>query len=99
MLGSFSKANAPAPALERIREWTRKRFQLTSDDAVLATELACSVPGCPPLETVVAFWTADGQRHHFKIFKPASEVTPDDLPYTWMKRALAVPDGYGCDCC
>jgi hypothetical protein len=99
MLGSFSKGGAPAPALDRIRDWTRERFRLAPGDAVLATELACGLPGCPPLETVVAFWTADGGRHHFKIFKPADQVRQDDLPYAWMKPALAVPDGFSCDCC
>jgi len=99
VLGSFSKAPAPAQALERIRAWTRERFALSAREAVLATEVACTVPGCPPIETVVAFWTLDGQRHHFKIFKPAAQVTPDDLPFAWMKRSLAVPEGQGCDCC
>lgn len=99
MLGSFSKGAAPPPALESIRDWTRQRFQLQPDETILVTELACTVPGCPPLETVVAFWTLDGQRHHFKLFKPADQVVPEDLPYAWMKRALAVPDGFSGDCC
>lgn len=99
MLGSFSKVAAPNPALEKIRDWTRERFLLQRDETILVTELACAVPGCPPLETVVAFWTADGQRHHFKVFKPCAQVLPGDLPYAWMKRALAVPDGFASDCC
>ena len=99
MLGSFSKGATEPPALERIRHWTRERFQLQPEETILATELACTVPGCPPLETVVAFWNIEGQRHHFKIFKPADQVLPQDLPYAWMKRALAVPDGDSCDCC
>lgn len=99
MIGSFSKPCVAVEALERIRAWTRERFGLSVREAVLATEVACAVPGCPPIETVVAFWTTEGQRHHFKIFKPAAEVMPDDLPYAWMKRALAVPEGYGFDCC
>lgn len=99
MFASFSKGAAPPAGLERIRDWTRARFQLDANDAILVTELACAVPGCPPLETVVAFWTAGSQRHHFKVFKPAEQVVPDDLPYAWMKHALAVPDGFSCDCC
>jgi nitrate reductase delta subunit len=99
MFASFSKGAPAAPGLERIRAWTRERFGLDASDTILVTELACTVPGCPPLETVVAFWTADGQRHHFKVFKPADAVVPEDLPYAWMKSALAVPEGYGCDCC
>jgi nitrate reductase delta subunit len=96
---SFSKPKPLDEALARLAAWTRARFSLAPQETVLATELACTVSGCPPLETVVAFWTADGQRHHFKIFKPAAQVMPDDLPYPWMKRGLAVPDDYLCDCC
>jgi hypothetical protein len=56
-----------------------------------------SLPGCPPLETVVAFWTEDDRRHQFKLFKPVEEVVSDDLPFAWLKDALVstVED----DCC
>src|SRR3954468_798497 len=60
-------------ALERVREWTRQRFKLSPDAAILVSEIVCNLPGCPPLETAVAFW--DGEtRHHFKLFKPVEEV-------------------------
>ena len=100
MLGTFGKSHAQlAESLDRIRGWTRERFALDADAALLVTELACAVPGCPPLETVVAFWTGGNRRHHFKIFKPAREVELADLPYAWMKDGLYVPDGFSCDCC
>jgi hypothetical protein len=100
MLGTFSNSHAQrAEPLERIRNWTRERFGLATDDALLVTEVACAVPGCPPLETVVAFWTGGDRRHHFKVFKPAAQVEPSDLPYAWMKEGLAVPDGFVCECC
>jgi nitrate reductase delta subunit len=47
----------------------------------------------------VAFWTEGDRRHQFKIFKPAAEVSPADLPYSWMKDGLVVPEGFSCDCC
>lgn len=99
MFGSFSKDATPSPGTERVRNWTRERFLLQMDETILVTELACSVSGCPPLETIVAFWTMDGRRHQFKVFKPVDQVMPEDLPYAWMKRALAVVDGFTCDCC
>ena len=99
MLGTFGKSRSQLQALDRIRDWTRERFSLDPDSVMLVTEVACAVPGCPPLETVVAFWTEGNRRHHFKIFKPAADVTPGDLPYAWMKDGLVVPDGYSCDCC
>ena len=93
------KSSEHHEALARVREWTRARFALSGTDAIVVTELACGLPGCPPLETVVAFWTADAKRHHFKIFKPVREVLADDLPFAWLKDSLAVPEGFGCDCC
>jgi hypothetical protein len=98
MLGFIKKSPEHHAALARVREWTRARFQLPDDAAILVAEVACMLPGCPPLETVVAFW-ADERRHHFKIFKPVADVVCDDLPFAWLKDALVVPEGAECDCC
>ena len=35
---------------------------------------------------------------HFKVFKPISEVTPEDLPPSWMKQAI-VSNGDDLSCC
>ena len=97
MLAFSKKSPEHAAALEQIRGWVRERFAL-GDEAILVAEVACSIPGCPPIETVIAFWTGE-RRHHFKVFKPVAEVTSNDLPPSWMKQALAVPDDFQCDCC
>ena len=99
MLGNFKRSPEQIDAFKRVEAWTRVRFKLVPDEAVLVTELACALQGCPPLETVVAFWTVDQTRHHFKIFKRVGEVHESDLPYAWMKPALAVPEGYDPSCC
>jgi hypothetical protein len=80
-----------------IQGWTRKRFRLVSDAAVLVSEVACTVPGCPPLETVVAFWTADDRRHQFKLYKPMREVVYDDIG--WLMVSPADHGVLGWDCC
>jgi nitrate reductase molybdenum cofactor assembly chaperone NarJ/NarW len=98
MLGFTTKRPDQAAALARVREWTRARFVLSADETVMVSELACSVPGCPPIETHVVFWTAAG-RHHFKIFKPLAQVAEDDLPPAFMKNALVALEGFECDCC
>jgi len=98
MRGFAKKSPEHLAALERVRTWTRERFKLCDDAAILVAEVACGLPGCPPLETVVAFW-ADEKRHHFKVFKPIAEVVPDDLPVAWLKSALVVPEGTDCECC
>ena len=97
MLQFAKKSPEHTAALDRVREWVRARFAL-GDAAILVAEVACVVPGCPPIETVIAFWSAE-RRHHFKLFKPVAEVTESDLPPAWYKSALAVPDDFWCECC
>ena len=97
MLGFANKLENSA-AIERARQWTRARFALAQDQTVMVSEIACGVPGCPPLETHVVFWTTAG-RHHFKIFKPLGQVSEVDLPPAFMKNALVALEGFECDCC
>ncbi|MBU6463686.1 MAG: nitrate reductase [Bradyrhizobium sp.] len=63
---------------ERVLGWTRERFKLDEEETIMVSELPCSDPGCPPVETHVVFWTQAG-RQHFKIYKPLAEVAADDL--------------------
>jgi len=98
MLGFIKKDRQNNALTERGRGWTRQRFGLADDETVIVSEIACQVPGCPPIETHVVFWTAAG-RHHFKIFKPLAAVSEDDLPPAFMKNALLAPEGFDCDCC
>jgi nitrate reductase delta subunit len=93
-----TRTHARVRALEQMKAWTRERFTLAPGAAISVSELACSLPGCPPLETVIGFWIGE-RHHHFKVFKPLEEVTLDDFPYAWLRDALAVPEGYDCNCC
>jgi hypothetical protein len=99
MLRARNKRPENVDAVDRVTAWTRERFKLPDDAAILVAEVACTLPGCPPLETVIAFWTADDQRHQFKVFKRVTEVVSDDLPPGWMKNALAVDEDAGYECC
>ncbi len=99
MLGFVKKSPEHRQALERVRDWTRARFKLPDDATILVSELACTTPGCPPIDTVVVFWTEADKRHHFKVFKPVAAVVEDDLPPGWMKNALAEEPMFGCPCC
>jgi nitrate reductase delta subunit len=98
MFASVRKNPERLQAIERVTERTREHFGLPKEAAISVAEVACTLPGCAPLETVVMFWIAE-QRYQFKLFKPVAEVVVDDLPYTWMKDALAVQEGVGWDCC
>ena len=80
--------HANPEASRRIKDWTRTRFTLDQDETVMVAEITCGLPGCPPLETVVAFWTAPDRRHSCKVFKPLGDVCEEDLPPSWMKDAI-----------
>jgi hypothetical protein len=97
-LGFSRKGPEHQEAMARVRTWTRERFALPDAAAVLVSEVACGVPGCPPLETVVVFWIGE-TRHHFKFFKPAGDIVLADFPPAWLRNALAVREGFECDCC
>jgi hypothetical protein len=98
MLGFTNKDPKHHEALEQVRKWTRERFELPIETVILVAEIACALPGCPPLETVVAFWL-DDKRHQFKIFKRSAEVILEDLPPAWLKEALAGSDVVEFGCC
>jgi len=98
MFGPAHRSPERLEALERVTRWTRERFELPGDAVVSVSEIACRLPGCPPLETVVLFWIAE-RLYRFKLFKPVAQVANDDLPYAWLKEALAVEEGMGWECC
>ncbi|HZF18696.1 MAG TPA: hypothetical protein VE008_03215 [Burkholderiales bacterium] len=98
MFASVRKSPERLQAVDRVTQWTRERFRLPKEAAISVAEVACSLPGCAPLETVVMFWIAE-QRYQFKLFKPLAEVVVDDLPFAWLMDALAVQEGAGWDCC
>ncbi len=86
-------------ALARVAALTRAQFGLEEHAVVFVSELTCTNPGCPPLETVVVFWNTAGVRHRFKIFKVVRDVSAADIPYKWLLRSLAQPEGFDADCC
>ena len=98
MFASIRKSPERLQVIDRVTEWTRERFGLPKEAVISVSEIACRLPGCPPLETMVAFWIAE-RRYQFKLFKPVQEVVVDDLPYAWLKDALAVQEGIGWECC
>jgi hypothetical protein len=61
-----------------VKRWVRELFVLSDDATVMVTELRCSEPGCPPLETVIAILSENGNRQ-YKLHKPIEEVVEDDV--------------------
>ena len=90
--------HAHLEAVDRLKDWTRERFGLGAEDTVMVAEHAGTLPGFPPLLTGVAFWTADGTRYAYRVFKRAEDVALADIPPSWMRPALEF-DGFDCECC
>lgn len=97
--GSVRKGAGHVEAVQRVKDWTRERFGLGERETIVVVEMDTTLPGFPQIETAVAFWTAEGTRHHFKVFKPASEVAESDIPPAWLKASLALAEGANCECC
>jgi hypothetical protein len=96
MMKSLKRRTGNADAAARLKDWTRRRFSLMPECAILVAEVTCGLPGCPPIETVIAFWPSD-TRHSFKVFKALSEVVESDLPPSWTREALI--DDNSAYCC
>ena len=98
--GPFGSSRGPGrlAAAERLKDWTRERFSLCEDDTLIVVEAASGLPGFPPRETAVAFWSA-GTRHHYTVFKALQDVTEADVPPVWLKASLALSEGIECACC
>ena len=93
------KGEGHVEAVEQVKDWTRARFSLGAEDVVVVNETEAKLPGFPPRETAVTFWTADRVRHHYKVFKPVADVAADDIPPAFLKASLALAEGIECACC
>jgi hypothetical protein len=72
-------ANAGGATARRIKEWVREQLPGDEEVTILVSELACSEPGCPPIETVIAvFRGREGAVKH-TIHRPSAEITRDDV--------------------
>jgi len=63
----------------RIKQWVRDLVALGPGTTVMVTELACSEPGCPPRETVIAVFDEEGTSRHWKLHMAIEEVTAEDI--------------------
>ncbi|MEU6352419.1 hypothetical protein ABZ896_24360 [Streptomyces sp. NPDC047072] len=82
--------STPTPHLRELKETVRTLLGLDDDTAVVIRRLACTEPGCPPLETVVAVLPMNGPARRWTLHQPADEITEDDLRAALLTTA---PEG------
>jgi hypothetical protein len=71
-------ANKASSNAAKIKRWVSALCDVGEDATVMVTELRCSEPGCPPLETVIAI-LSDGGNRQYKLHKPIAEVVGADV--------------------
>lgn len=71
-------ASASRQHLDALKSAVRSRFGLDAETRVMLTELQCTEPGCPPLETVIAILVA-GANRQWKVHKALRDLTPQDI--------------------
>jgi hypothetical protein len=79
MLGMKNQDRAAGDAARRIKTWAREILDPDGAATVLVSELACSEPGCPPVETVVALLRGPGDTVKYTIHRPSAEITRADV--------------------
>jgi hypothetical protein len=80
--------NGAASNGPRIRRWVRGVFALDEEATVMVTELRCSEPGCPPIETVIAI-LSEGANRQYRLHKRVGEIDEDDVRGLVGKPALS----------
>ena len=69
----------PDPAASaRVKDWATAVLHPGDECTVLVTELACTEPGCPPVETVIAL-LGRAEPTQWKLHKPVAAITENDV--------------------
>lgn len=83
MFDPFNRSSS-ANASRTIKGWVSSALRLSEDHTLLVTELKCTEPDCPPIETVVAVLGPGGQQHQAKVHLAINEITREEA----LKLAL-----------
>lgn len=75
----FSRAGSKADPrkIEQLKTWTYELLELDWEIPVSVSQLRCTEPGCPPLETVVAVMTNPAKQ--YKIHKSIDAIEYTDI--------------------
>jgi hypothetical protein len=62
-----------------VKRWVEELFELGPEAVVMVSELACTEPGCPPRETVIAILRGPGDMAQHKLHLAMAEITRADV--------------------
>jgi hypothetical protein len=79
MTFNLARKRPDALLVSRLKQWVRMQMSLADDAVILISELACSEPGCPPIETVIGVFLEGGVAQRFKLHSPVAEISEEDV--------------------
>ena len=77
LFGNSEKPNPAQTAL--VRSWVTSTLPIQENGNVMIKQMECSEEGCPPVETIIAILSDQGGPKQWKIHKPISQVTEQDI--------------------
>jgi len=83
LFGPKNPDNETVESIRRLKAWTTEFLGLDENATVLVTELTCTEPGCPPLETVIAVLRPGSSSDKRKMHRAAREMTRADIEQLW----------------
>lgn len=75
-LGKQSQ-KASSEKTKQIKEWIYQALQIDDEISISLSQLQCTEPGCPPIETVINVMTNPVQQ--YKIHKSIAEIEYTDI--------------------
>lgn len=83
LFAGLSKRRADGTQTRTAKSWVAEASGAPEDATVLVTELACSEPGCPPYEVVMAVLAPDGTRRQRTLHVRLAELTRERVFAAW----------------
>ncbi|MBE9212951.1 hypothetical protein IQ247_09670 [Plectonema cf. radiosum LEGE 06105] len=76
---SFGKQSQKASYqnIKQIKQWIYQALQIDDEISISLSQLQCTEPGCPPIETVINIMTNPVQQ--YKIHKSIAEIEYTDI--------------------
>ena len=76
---AFGKQSQKASYLEiqQVKQWIYQTLKIDDEISISLSQLQCTEPGCPPIETVINVMTNPVQQ--YKIHKSIAEIEYTDI--------------------
>lgn len=76
-LFSQSRPKSNPAAIQQIKAWVYDLLKLDAEIGISISQLQCTEPGCPPIETVITILSQPAQQ--YKIHKALDDIERDAL--------------------